>query len=972
MTRTVFLALAAVMLACSGNGTGGKIAPPDGVPSDKTSGGDVSGDACTPMCEGKECGDDGCGGECGACAPLTEQCSAEGQCEPFACESTKDCPGDLICADDLGQCVACVGDEDCPEGTKCAADHACHEEHVCNSDKQCKEFDLVCDKEAGQCVQCLKAEHCAQGEYCKDGYCIETACPAGESKCDGADVLACSADGSGWEVSITCPEQQYCEDGECKAYLCTPSEKFCEGDVLNECAGDGKSVVSEDDCAAKEEHCFDGACIDTVCVPSAKFCADPATAATCLADGMDFSTLPCDAGQYCDDSKGECAAQVCLPGKTECAGTVAKTCNAVGSGYASQVDCKLQGKVCVNGQCLDLACPPSTDFCVDGDTLGHCSADGLSFTSEDCAAKHSCKDGQCQPWQCTPNSPMCSGEVATVCDALGLGSTPGGTDCSKSGKFCSDGQCTACQPKCDGKQCGDDGCGGSCGSCNDGLLCTTDSCSVGQCEFAIDQFQCVIKGSCVPSGTEDPESVCRKCNPAKSQTDWSNLDDQTPCGGGGLACHGGVCCIFNCAGKECGDDGCGGGCGTCLPGISCNAGLCTGCSDGNAVDWDGCTGGALSEFQVNSLPTGNQERASVAASPQGGYMVVWQSNMMGTYDVFGRVYADDGTPTGAEFIPHDSLEKAQSYPRVAALSDGRFVVVWESYPTASVGSSIWAQLVNPDGTEAGTEFKVNEADGKWSSEGLDVAGFDKGGFVVVWTRNSTWPDIDQSTTIRIRRFAADGSKVGAESSITGASPDLPVVATFQDGGYVVAWKVGSSQLFLYWQQFNSSGFPLGAQTKLADQASLAGAASMPGGKFVLTWPYLDASLHPKTVFAQLFAKDSGPAGDAFQVSPSNDITGCGFVRPAMRADGSFVVAWSSAKTGSVMGDVWVQMVDAAGAKVGGLLQANVFADSYQSNPDVALFADGTAIVVWVSPNQDGNGFGIFAQRFDKNGNKLYH
>jgi len=964
------VALAAV--SCSGGRTGPGMQTDSDQRSSDMRAAEGSGELCTPDCAGKQCGPDACGGGCGDCAKAVETCSEAGQCEPFTCKSTKDCPGDLVCAPELGECVECVGDEDCPEAMRCGADYACHEEHPCGSDKDCKAYDMVCDKDAGQCVQCLKAEHCAEGEFCKDGFCIETLCVAAGLKCEGTDVLVCAADGSGWAPSVTCTDQQYCNAGECKDCLCTPSAAYCDGDVMKECSDDCKSVVSEEDCAAKQEHCFKGNCLATVCEPGAKFCSDPATAATCLADGMDFSSLPCDAGQYCEDSKGECVAQVCSPGNAECVGTVAKTCNTIGSAYASQVDCKVQGKVCVNGQCLDLACPPSTDFCVDGDTLGHCSADGLSSTNEDCKAQSSCKDGQCQPWQCTPKSPLCVGEVATKCDALGFGPVPGGTDCSKNGKFCSNGECVACSPDCTGKDCGEDGCGGSCGSCNDGLPCTSDSCSLGQCQFPIDQFQCVIKGSCVPSGTEDPASVCRKCNPAKSQTDWSNVDDQTPCGGGGLACHGGVCCIYNCVGKECGADGCGGSCGTCLPGISCNAGLCTGCSDGNAVDWDGCTGGALSEFQVNSLTTSDQEKPSVAAHPQGDYMVVWESKLMGSADVYGRVFSDAGTPTAPEFILHSNLDNWQHDSQVAALSDGRGAVVWESFVANQVGASVWVQLVNADGTKSGPEIKVNDVDGKWMTYRPDVASFEKGGFVVVWTRNSTWPDVDQSTTIRIRRFAVDGSKLGAETSITGASVDLPVVATFQDGGFVVAWKVGSSDMYLYWQQFNSSGFPLGAQTKLADQASLAGLASTPGGTFVVTWPYLDASLHPKTVFARLFTKDTGPVSDAFQVSPSNDITGYSFVRPAMRADGSFVVAWSSAKTGSVMGDVWVQLVDAAGAKVGGLLQANVFTDSYQANPDVALSADGTAIVVWVSPNQDGNGMGIFAQRFDKNGNKLYH
>ncbi len=49
----------------------------------------------------------------------------------------------------------------------------------------------------------------------------------------------------------------------------------------------------------------------------------------------------------------------------------------------------------------------------------------------------------------------------------------------------------------------------------------------------------------------------------------------------GESCDAGKCvdqenpCVPNCAGMECGDDGCGGSCGVCGEGLACQAGLCT-------------------------------------------------------------------------------------------------------------------------------------------------------------------------------------------------------------------------------------------------------------------------------------------------------------------------------------------------------------------------------------------------------------
>ncbi len=61
------------------------------VPSpDAVDAGDMGGDVCVAACEGKVCGDDGCGGSCGDCGE-GEQCTAEGQCQATACSSDADC-----------------------------------------------------------------------------------------------------------------------------------------------------------------------------------------------------------------------------------------------------------------------------------------------------------------------------------------------------------------------------------------------------------------------------------------------------------------------------------------------------------------------------------------------------------------------------------------------------------------------------------------------------------------------------------------------------------------------------------------------------------------------------------------------------------------------------------------------------------------------------------------------------------------
>jgi hypothetical protein len=134
-----------------------------------------------------------------------------------------------------------------------------------------------------------------------------------------------------------------------------------------------------------------------------------------------------------------------------------------------------------------------------------------------------------------------------------------------------------CQPTCeDGdKECGDDGCGGVCGNCSDGLTCTKDVCAQGQCQYQAGASYCVLNSSCVSQGQLDPDSVCRKCQPGLSQEEWTPIPDGVACGQGKF-CFQGLCCdhAAHCSGKECGSDGCGGLCGACAPGLKCLDGFC--------------------------------------------------------------------------------------------------------------------------------------------------------------------------------------------------------------------------------------------------------------------------------------------------------------------------------------------------------------------------------------------------------------
>ncbi len=207
---------------------------------------------------------------------------------------------------------------------------------------------------------------------------------------------------------------------------------------------------------------------------------------------------------------------------------------------------------CIAGVCEPLP-PPDAWACAksafaDGET---CDC-GCGAPDPDCAGGAKpvvgCKTaGACgADGTCPACVPSCTG---LECGDDGCGGLCG-TCVDPSKPACKNGICQACTPDCDGKDCGDDGCGGSCGTCGSDQLC-----KVGMCQFPTAEESCL--GNCGGFAS----SGCA-CTADCGKTESCCIDV-------------GVCgCIPDCSGKTCGDDGCGGACGFCGDGTSCLGGSC--------------------------------------------------------------------------------------------------------------------------------------------------------------------------------------------------------------------------------------------------------------------------------------------------------------------------------------------------------------------------------------------------------------
>jgi hypothetical protein len=87
----------------------------------------------------------------------------------------------------------------------------------------------------------------------------------------------------------------------------------------------------------------------------------------------------------------------------------------------------------------------------------------------------------------------------------------------------------------------------------------------------------------------------------------------------------------------------------------------------------------------------------------------------------------------------------------------------------------------------------------------------------------------------------------------------------------------------------------------------------------------------------------------------------------MDAHGDFVITWSSHDQDGSGWGVYAQRYDASGNPQGGEFLVNTTTQGDQEYSSVTMDAGGNFLVAWQSHGQDGDGWGIFAQQYDPAG-----
>ncbi len=879
----------------------------------------------------------------GACED-GDLCTAGTTCSSGKCQgTTAGCNDSNPCTTDTcsaaNGCTFVYNQNTCDDGNKCTLADTCSGGSCVNSTPlQCDDNDpctadsckpaVGCEKTALNAVPCNDGNTCTENDSCAAGVCkggLLKSCddqnPCTDDVCDPktgctsvANASTCD-DGNGCTVGDTC-QNKACKPGQAKS--CTDNQP-CTTDGCNPTTGECTATNNANPCDDANECTINDTCTGGLC----KGAGNPSC---CLKDA------DCDDGNACTKDVCNVATGLC---SKDSAAANGMACNADSNGCTSN-------DYCSNGSCIvgpSVSCTGSEDAC----NTAACASTG--FNSYNCAKTPrstgtACDDGL----YCT---------TADKCNAAGKCIGGAALDCTAQSGGCITGTCNESLKKCDGAPLPDNtSCNADNSGCTQGDKCVAGNCVAGTpvvCSVPGDQcnaWSCQSTGATGYECTSAYKPDGAACEDGLFCTTGDSCDGFGLCEGGGAkdcssvadACNTGACdevakackktAVTN--GVTCSDAD------LCTANETCQNGVCTGASNL-------CGEHKISVFKTvseNALAANALKRPSVAGLQDGRFIAAWRS---GDAEVISRIHNKNWSREWTEY--NTGTKDASELSAVAAFPNGASVVAF-SYRTQSASGVTCYE----------------------SSSGVCSDGQCKGyGNPNYYDR--THYNISQTTVVGLRFVSALGkTTTSADSVATGQTKVIATnkcsttTPTYQTGinGLRVAALPNGDAVVLYHFDSTWRGMLVGANgaNKVAI-ASIDGdagwdVAGLSDSRFIRV------RATGATIKGQFYTPAGALDGNEFDVGTGT----AGVKNPAVgvQASDRFVVTWE-AET-----DIYAQVMQADGSKLGAPLLVNTTTANTQQLPRVGVAPSGSFVIAWEDRGgADGSSTGIMGQFYSKNG-----
>ncbi|MGH6734574.1 MAG: calcium-binding protein [Methyloceanibacter sp.] len=358
-----------------------------------------------------------------------------------------------------------------------------------------------------------------------------------------------------------------------------------------------------------------------------------------------------------------------------------------------------------------------------------------------------------------------------------------------------------------------------------------------------------------------------------------------------------------------------------------------------------------SEFLVNTTTADSQSEPNMTALADGRFVVTWQDESAGDFDIRAQIFNADGSKSGSEFIAHTDATDFKVAPMVTALQGGGFVLAWQDNDTFGISARVFDAAGDPIGDEIALDTAVDPT----------LVALAAGGFAILW-------EDTQDGDVRAQLYDAAGDASGPTTTIntTVLGPQTqPAAASLTNGGFVVVWTDGSANelgdfatgLNVRAQRYDENGFAVGSEfvvsaTTAGDQDAAA-VIGLADGRFVVAWQ--DHGGADAEIVAQIFNADGTKFGGEFTVHTTSTDDQRDISLTAL-ADGRFVVTWTDySQTGDDTSGAAVraQVFNGDGTTSGDEFLVNTTTAQGQGFPSVSVLADGRLVFAWLDASQTG-------------------
>jgi hypothetical protein len=401
---------------------------------------------------------------------------------------------------------------------------------------------------------------------------------------------------------------------------------------------------------------------------------------------------------------------------------------------------------------------------------------------------------------------------------------------------------------------------------------------------------------------------------------------------------------------------------------------------------------ASTESIANVDTSGDQTETSVLALPGGGFINFWYGKVSVTTS---NVDATTGVETTVTTETLGYYFRKFDKNGVAVIEHDK-----DGNPINNLDKKI---IADPDGKMSGFKPAIQS----------------NGDIVIAWSE----PDADKNG-IAVQIFNPDGTEKSVKFLANDTLTDdqlQPALAVLPDDSIVVAWTSSNqgdslqhngvpmggtpNQAGVFSQHFDSSGNPLGWETKVSESGGGdAFVTALDDGNYVICHEGIEAGTERMSITASFFNQDDvkqypdvpvNQTPESIKATESdpvyNELASREKLPTAAKLnDGNVIMVWQAPRDAYSPPEethnahdmnIIACLFTPTGGDISSEFVVTTFTDNApfadgnvtqydQTQPAVAALADGGFVVVWQSMLQDGSYWGIYGQRFAANGDKV--